>query len=312
MKALIIEDRDAMSQMLCEFLDNMGIEHVGDEKVCIEHTVVSEKADAVSEFETGEYQLVILDTSIDGGNGMSFINAITPDYFDSDEAISRRHGAPNNPGVVVIRTVFEKVPTDSISVKSELVRPFTSEQLRTAILAALPKADVAKLQAPKKERTGNPDPEAELNELGVSYGESYLFFEKTADEIHSVMKIFANAGYSMIIITTNRAKSVRERFGLDRDAQVVTLTGRTYPLGTTVTQVQDFVARSDRPVIAMDDLNDVIEHVGVERTLMMISEMLQSEKKKEKCTILVSVDDGLLTSNVKRVLSEMFTVYKEE
>ena len=68
MKALVIEDRTTMSQMFCGILEKFGIEH----KLS---TTVS---DALEEMASYKPQMVILDSSVDRGTGMSFISAVTP------------------------------------------------------------------------------------------------------------------------------------------------------------------------------------------------------------------------------------------
>ena len=301
-KALVIEDRSAMSQMFCGILEKFGIEH----------KVSATVSDALEEIKTDKPQIIVLDSSVDKGTGMSFISAITPVEEEKENRKERRKKIEEGPGVLVIRTIYETVPTDCPFVKATLVRPFTAEQLTEAIRNIIPKEK--KAEAPKLFETPEAsNPEVELMRRGITYGESYVFFEERPIVIHQVMQIFANAGYDMLLITHLRAKVARERFGLDQGAEVFTLTGGNYPLGTMITAVQDFLAKAREPLVAIGDLDNIIEHCGVDLTMRSIQHLLSLKKGKNiKFTLLTSVDGGLLSQNVKRLLTGMMTEYTKE
>lgn len=301
-KALVIEDRSAMSQMFCGILEKFGIEH----------KVSATVTDALEEVKTDKPQIIILDSSVDNGTGMSFITAMTPAEEEKETRKERRKKIEGGPGMLVIRTIYETVPTDCPFVKASLVRPFTAEQLTEAIRNIIPKE--MKDETPKLFETPEAsNPEVELMRRGITYGESYVFFEERPIVIHQVMQIFANAGYDMLLITHLRAKVARERFGLDQGAEVFTLKGSNYPLGTMITTVQDFIAKAREPLVAIGDLDNIIEHCGVDLTMRSIQHMLALRKgKNTKFTLLTSVDGSLLSQNVKRLLTEMMTEYTKE
>ncbi len=281
------------------------------EKFGIEHKVVATTAAALEEMDTYKPQLVLLDSSVDNGEGMKFITAITPVFEEKETRKERKRKLESGPGVLLVHTIYEQAPTDCPFLKSTLVRPFTSEQLTEAIKGLIPKdnkGEVPKLFA--VQRTA--DPELELERMNLTYGESYVVFEERPIVIHQVMQVFANAGYDMLLLTHLRAKVAREKYGLDRGAEVFTLRGSTYPLGTMITAVQDFLKQKRKPLVAIGDLDNIIEHCGVDLTMSAIQQMLLLRKSMGKFTLLTSVDDDLLTDNVRKLLTEMMTEYDKE
>ena len=302
MKALVIEDRTTMSQMFCGILEKFGIEH----KLS---TTVS---DALEEMTAYKPQIVILDSSVDRGTGMSFISAVTPVEEEKESRKERKKKIEDGPGILVIRTIYETVPTDCPFVKASLVRPFTAQQLKESIKAIVPKDKRAEAPQLYKEIQAS-NPEVELQRRGITYGESYVFFEERPVVIHQVMQIFSNAGYDMLLVTHLRAKVAREKFGLDKGAEVFTLSGSNYPLGTMITAVQDFLSKNKYPLVAIGDLDIIIEHCGLDMTMRAIQQMLSLRKTRStKFTVLVSVDGNLLTQNVRGLLTGMMTEYNRE
>ena len=302
MKALVIEDRTTMSQMFCGILEKFGIEH----KLS---TTVS---DALEEMASYKPQIVILDSSVDRGTGMSFISAVTPVEEEKESRKERKKKIEDGPGILVIRTIYETVPTDCPFVKASLVRPFTAQQLTESIKAIVPKDKRAEAPQLYKEIQAS-NPEVELQRRGITYGESYVFFEERPVVIHQVMQIFSNAGYDMLLVTHLRAKVAREKFGLDKGAEVFTLSGSNYPLGTMITAVQDFLSKNKYPLVAIGDLDIIIEHCGLDMTMRAIQQMLSLRKTRStKFTVLVSVDGNLLTQNVRGLLTGMMTEYNRE
>ena len=302
MKALVIEDRTTMSQMFCGIIEKFGIEH----KLS---TTVS---DALEEMAAYKPQIVILDSSVDRGTGMSFISAVTPVEEEKESRKERKKKIEDGPGILVIRTIYETVPTDCPFVKASLVRPFTAQQLTESIKAIVPKEKRAEAPALYKEAQAS-NPEVELQRRGITYGESYVFFEERPVVIHQVMQIFSNAGYDMLLVTHLRAKVAREKFGLDKGAEVFTLSGSNYPLGTMITAVQDFLSKNKYPLVAIGDLDIIIEHCGLDMTMRAIQQMLSLRKTRStRFTVLLSVDGNLLTQNVKGLLTGMMTEYNKE
>lgn len=332
--ALVLEDRNAMVQMFCGMLKRFGIES----------QVFPTVSDALSAMKTFRPDMVILDSSVDGGNGMSFVSAITPVEEEKESRKERRKKIESVPPVLVVHTVYETVPSDCTFLKASLVRPFTSEQLIDSIkkLVSRETADavIADSKAQENSRDAGKgdeeaeadrarirqnrerltklyqdvpaaDPRVELARMGMTFGESYVFFEERPIVIHQAVQIFANAGFDMFLLTSARAKVARERFGLDLGTEVFTLTGTNYPLGTMISAVERFVTEKERPLVAIGNLDNIIEHCGTDMTLRAIQQILSFRNRETNFTLLVSVDGDLLASNVKKLLTEMMTEYKE-
>ncbi|MCQ2084985.1 MAG: hypothetical protein MJZ21_02410 [archaeon] len=300
MKALVIEDRSAMTQMFCGMLDKFGIEK----------KVSTTVADALEEMKSYNPQIVILDTSVENGNGMRFMTAVTPVEEEKESRKERKKKIEEGPGILVVRTIYEVAPTDCPFLKASLVRPFTESQLTESIKQLIPKEKKDEAPVLFKENEAL-NPEVELTRKGIMFGESYVFFESRPIIIHQVMQIFANAGYDMLLLTHVRAKVAREQFGLDKGAEVFTLSGSNYPLGTMIEAVEKFVTSNKYPLIAIGDLQNIIDHCGVDLTMRSIKQMLSLKKRTNTTfTVLTSVDDELLTQNVRKLLTEMMTEYK--
>lgn len=300
LKALIIEDREAMRSMFCEIL----------EKRKVEYTVEATVDDGLRHVRDPSYKIAIVDSAADGGDGMRFVSEVVRLARQDESRSGRRYRVEEGPGIIFVHSMFEKAPEDCVSVRADLVMPFGEAQL----VAALEKA------MPKGERLPDPvigwnhsasDPESDLNNRDIVFGESYVFFQQGPNTIRQAMESFARAGYPMLLITAGRAKVARERFGLDRGAEVFTLSGNSYPLGTMVDRVRAFVEGHEQPVIAIDDLDNVIEHNGTERALRAVQEVL-SMKRVARLTLLVSVDGDLLPENVRGLLSSMMVRYSKE
>ncbi len=115
----------------------------------------------------------------------------------------------------------------------------------------------------------------------------------------------------MLLLTPARAKVARERFGLDLGAEVFTLNGPRYPIGTMIETVKDFVRSKRLPLVAIGDLDNIIQQCGMDITLRAIRQILSFRDDKTRFTLLVSVDETLLTANIRDLLVGMMTDYKE-
>ncbi len=300
MKALIIEDREGMRNMLTDVLGKNGMEHIFAD-------TPEEAMDAVR--TESDRLMIILDTAVSGGTGMSFLNDLEAWETEPESKRVRRQRAENGPAVIVIRGSTESVPESCIFVKAELVKPFSSADLVNALNAALPKEKRIENSDSGRRMT---NPNDELVRRGISFGESYVFFQENPRTVLEIMQAFSMAGYSIFLITASRAKVARERFGLDKGAGVYTLKGSFYPLGTMIGEVRKFIENSGYPVVALDDLDDIIDHCGTDRTFTALKEILAIRNEKHRFTFLTSVDGDVLRKNERDVLTNMMTLYKEE
>ncbi len=326
MKALVIEDRKAMEQMFCGTLEKFGFET----------KVSSTVAEAIEDNSSFHPDLVILDSSIENGSGTDYLTALIP-VEEVNETRKERKKKMEGAPILVVRTANDVVPTDCPFIKASLVRPFTTDQLLECIKEIISEDDIERAVSEKRsfrKKDGDSDhevlsdkskkrlsklysdtpaidPKVELARMGMIYGESYVFFEEQPIVIHQAVQIFANAGYDMFLLTPVRAKVARERFGLDIGTEVFTLSGSKYPIGTMIEAVKNFVRTKKMPLVAIGDLDNIIQQCGIDITLRAIRQILSFRDDKTRFTLLVSVDDSLLVANIRNLLVEMMTEYKE-
>ena len=93
MKALIIEDREGMKTMLMDVLEKNGIEH----------TAVNTVEEAMATIQTDkDHRIVILDTAVSDGTGMSFIDDLESWEAEPESKKGRRQRAENGPAIIVM------------------------------------------------------------------------------------------------------------------------------------------------------------------------------------------------------------------
>ncbi len=75
--------------------------------------------------------------------------------------------------------------------------------------------------------------------------------------------------------------------------------------------VKNFVRTKRLPLVAIGDLDNIIQQCGIDITLRAIRQILSFRDDKTRFTLLVSVDETLLPANIRNLLVEMMTEYKE-
>lgn len=297
-----------MQNMLRETLEGLGATAI----------FVQTPEEGVAVIAKEHPNLVVLDVAVAGSTGMTLLDQLQPEGGEHASALFRRLQRDGGPGVVVLRENADRIPDGSLLVRADLVKPFTEQALLAALAAAVPhdKAVKRALHAEDAATLEAADPEVELQRRGLSFGESYVFFQENSKAIHAAVLAYSRAGYGIMLVTAGRAKVARERFGLDKDTVVFSLSAATqrgsgYPLGTLIGQARKFIADVDHPVVAIDDLDNIIEHCGLDRTFAALHEIL-ALRREERFTLLVSVDGESLTRKDQGLLTEMMTLYTEE
>ncbi len=298
MKTLVIEDNKAIADAMEEILEK------GGNRVVVVRTV----REGLTEYRHQRFDAVVLDTAVDKGRGMEFVDEFTPKQDSTSKSRSRLLG---NAGIVVIRRNGDNIPSDNPLVKKEIPFPFTSTQLTHAILDMLSERDAARARKVLDPPSNEADPVKELESMAISPGGAYLFYQEKPGAIRRAVGAFFRAGYDIYIITAARPKVAKERMGLDRSTDTFILSGAKFHLGTMVQSANDFIERSEKPVIAIDDLDAVINHCGLDRTLRALSTVMKGRKQKG-FTFMTSVNGRELSGSVKDMLAELMTVYETE
>lgn len=297
MDILVVEDNQALGEALRRALTDAG------------HTVrIEDDAEAAIESILGrEHDLVIFDAGIDAGSGM--------------DAVDRMGDVREGTDIILLRGFGEGAPPDSKLVKASLTKPFLTEELLEAVdqrsSAAPPARPVPSAKAGRRRPPGRRAHDtASLTAADdtLIFGRSYILFGDSPREIYGAAARLGAEGCGLLIVTTGRGKAVTERFR-DRDAEVAALSvgvfdefSSVYGLGTLLNRIIDFIGRTDKPVVAIDNLDAIISKNGINQALLLIDGIMSADRGRP-FTLLVSADARRLSDKDKRILTNDLEPY---
>jgi len=288
MRILIADDNVALQEILAEVVSDAG------------HTVeVASSTDgALSSIGSFHPDAVLLDIDMQKGKGITLLDGM------------QNSVPPIATPVIIIRSWKRQIPQDSSLVRGHIDKPFTShavlesiEKVRAAGTSANEPAGTAAKQA----EAGPKAPKTTLAEKGVLFGRSYVLFQNSSDAVHDLVSMFDGEGYSVLIVTAKKKKTIIERFrnnNIKTLAMKINLLGghfNIYGLGTMMDEVDRFISESAKPVVAFDDLNKMIERNGMNSVLTAIHQLNAKKYDKDR-TFLVSVDPKGFTTKDKEIL----------
>jgi CheY-like chemotaxis protein len=301
MKILIVDDNAAIQEILCEILEGDG------------HTteVASTVDEAIRAVETYRPDVVLLDSLVNGESGFRVLDSI----HDPDSGIH----------VLMVVTGKEQIPKDNPVLVGFIQKPFRAADVLSKVNAVRSLEDdepeSVKDGKPKKarfsmfkKRTASEQDDDHYSDSVFKFGKSYIMFEKEANEIYKVASFFRSKGCDVLVITTDKAKAVREEVN-DRDITVIGLSPKprgdnlnVAKMGTLMGVINDFIDRSARPAVVFDDLDVLVEHNGLNSVLTMIHQIINNSKKTS--TLLVSTNDEPLTDKDKELLLSNMDLYR--
>ena len=254
---------------------------------------------------------------------------------DGMRVISRsKEEAPNlDLRVILIKTASEVAPTDNPYIKGWVNKPFKSSDILDAIeemKISEAAAEVAETQRKtrikqrqKKERGGllhRKKPQVEevpdLAESGIVFGRSYVMFEPDPEKIYDFVSRFNTGEYDLLIITSDRAKAIKERFSyVSLEVVPLTSSGRSgsmeiQGLGSLMVRVFNFIDEKERPVVVFDTFGDIVEANGINQSLVMLRQLMSGATKD--CTFAVPVDAAPLTDKDRGILLHDMQIYDKE
>ena len=259
MKILIVDDNEAVQEIIRDIL----VER--DHNVRLASTV----DEAVEKIKSFEPDVVMLDSWVGEEDGMRVISR-------------SKEEAPNlDLRVILIKTASEVAPTDNPYIKGWVNKPFKSSDILDAIeemKISEAAAEVAETQRKtrikqrqKKERGGllhRKKPQVEevpdLAESGIVFGRSYVMFEPDPEKIYDFVSRFNTGEYDLLIITSDRAKAIKERFSyVSLEVVPLTSSGRSgsmeiQGLGSLMVRVFNFIDEKERPVVVFDTFGDIV------------------------------------------------------
>ena len=311
MKILIVDDNEAVQEIIRDIL----VER--DHNVRLASTV----DEAVEKIKSFEPDVVMLDSWVGEEDGMRVISR-------------SKEEAPNlDLRVILIKTASEVAPTDNPYIKGWVNKPFKSSDILDAIeemKISEAAAEVAETQRKtrikqrqKKERGGllhRKKPQVEevpdLAESGIVFGRSYVMFEPDPEKIYDFVSRFNTGEYDLLIITSDRAKAIKERFSyVSLEVVPLTSSGRSgsmeiQGLGSLMVRVFNFIDEKERPVVVFDTFGDIVEANGINQSLVMLRQLMSGVTKD--CTFAVSVDAAPLTDKDRGILLHDMQNYDKE
>ncbi len=293
MKILIVDDNVAVQEIVKDILAGEG------HNVRVAATV-SEAVDKILGFDP---DMVVLDSRVAGEDGLRAVSRIREE--DPDRKLS----------VVLLKGVSEVVPTDEPFIRASVDKPFKASDILGAINEIVAQDAEAEAQAAagrrgrrkkgsrrsfrrKKEKPEAP-PEGAPEKQGISFGSNYVIFEPSPDGIYRFLGLFNPDKYDIMVITSKKAKAIKERFSYGTmDVVPVSVGGRAgtmdaRDIGTMTARIRQFIDGAQRPVVIIDSFGEVMAANGNNQSLLMLQQLISGRSKA--CTVAVSVDAAGLT-----------------
>ena len=294
MRILIVDDNAALQEVLTEVLTNTDN---------IVESVSSAEA-AYSSIAQSRHEVIVLDLDMQEGQGLTFLDKIQ----NTEPQIK----IP----IVVIKSRNRQIPQDISMVKSHVEKPFSSSDIIDSINKAL--AAMADVNNPpqtiSKKVTAAVLDEDTLAERGVSFGKSYVLFHNNTITINNLISLFDRDGCDVLVVTARKRKAIMERFR-SKKVKALTMTIKMlgghfniYGLGSMINEVNDFIKNGNRPVVAFDNLNEIINRNGMNSALTAVHQLVTKEYDKN-VSFLVCVDPANFTAKDKGILLKQMIEY---
>lgn len=309
MKILIVDDNVAVQEIIQDILLDEGYAKEDVKRV----SSVDEAVSRIGDFQP---DVIMLDTWVGDEDGLRVVSRCKENYND----------IPLN--VILIKSASEQVPKDNPYIKGFIDKPFKS----TDVLNAL--KDVAEIIIReeeqnsekkkrrkesrslfrKKEKKKVEMSSVDIGDRGLSFGTSYMIYEPEPEKIYSFIGLFDPDRYSILMVSSEKAKAVRERFDRGK-IDVVSLSPTqksgsmdVHGLGSLMVYVNDFVKMHQFPVVVFDNFADMVEADGLNNVLVFFHQMISASK--DESTFVVSVDDSQLTDKDENILKTDFKLHK--
>ena len=311
MKILIVDDNVAVQEIIRDILAERG------HNIRLASTV----DEAIEKIKSFEPDVVMLDSWVGDEDGMHVVSRVHEEIPSMDLR------------VILIKSSGDVMPTDNPEIKGFVDKPFKSSDILDALEHM--KVSEAEAEAEESERKKSKrnarkksgglfhrkvKPEAppvqDLSQSGISFGLSYVMFEPEPDRVYTFVSRFDMAEYSVLIVTSERMKAIKERFSYG-DIDVIQLVSRERAgtmdiqgLGSLMVRISDFIKEKGKPVVVFDTFGDVIEANGLNTSLLMLQQLMAGKSKP--CTFAVSVDMALLTDKDRGILLHSMINYRKE
>lgn len=307
MKILIVDDNAAIREIIRDILTGEG------------HNVRSASSveEAVAKLADFSPDVLFLDSKVDGEDGLHVLTQM-------DQSLT-----PDRLRVVLLKGAADMVPTDNPYIRASVDKPFTSKDIVGAIrdiqedtLEVQEERDsrrrlfrVPRIKPLRVRRERIDAPSDSPDSHGVSFGSSYVVFEEYPERIYGFIGLFDPSWYDVMVVTTGRAKAIKERFSYS-NMEVLPLSGNgkagsmgIQEIGTITSRVRSFIETHDRPVVVFDSFGDIMAADGINQSLLMLQQLMSGRSKM--CTFGVSVDDSSLTDKDRNIFLHSMIEYRE-
>lgn len=306
MKILIVDDNVDIQDIVKDILLNEG------------HNVRVASSIDEAVMKTGDFEpdAIMLDTTVDGEDGLRMLQIIKNELPDL------------SPDIIILKGPTDNVPKDNPLIKVSINKPFKSSDILDA-LKELIDAEEAPAQVEEKKNHRSfikmlhrKKTEAELSEevlekRGISFGSSYVFFESNSDSLYEIVGLVDPNIYDLMIVTTEKSKAIQERFSYD-GIEIVQLSSGSktggvsiHELGTLTHKIRGFLDSNKHPMVIFDRFEDIIEVNGINQSLLMVNQLMSG--RAGTATFAISVDASTLTDKDRGIfLHDMIEYNKEE
>ena len=299
MKVLVVNDNPAINTIIEEILADDG------------HNVksVNKLSDAEVELNAFRPNVIIIEETVEGMDSMKFIDKIEKD--SGIEILMLTNGKkprPQDKPMIIgfIRKPFKAAEIlDPIRRKRDGASQYTFEEEPEEEEAKKPKRSVFGKKSEKKE--------AASEEFILRFGKSYVVYEDYPVTIYTATKEFILQGVSTFVLSFDRKKTVQNLLD-DEGVEVMTISAKgkfgvtdAAALGTIMANIMEFIEKSVRPVIVIDDLTKIIGANDLNRALTFIIQILSGTDKP--FSLLMSVNEEQFTDKDKSLIAQHMERY---
>ena len=321
-KVLIVEDNDAIREIIAQVLDIDGCET----------RKASTLEEAAKEIDSFKPHITILDTRMPGG-ALNFAQGLDPDCGTK---------------VILILSGKEEIPKDSNIIVGGFHKPFKSSDILDAVRAQREDMKAERTSGTKDRprfrffflgKSKTQEPQEEPDDGGLMFGKNYLVLEDSPSDVYEAVRMMAVHNCDIFVITADRPKSVKDRF--ESKSFLKTLRGgnsdegspeeesvkTTYKvtglapreregymdvsrLGTLMAEIMNHAKTSVRPVIVIDNLTYIIESNNMNLALTLVYQVMTSLQMRS--SVIVSVRESILTEKDKNLLLSRMELYKPD
>jgi hypothetical protein len=154
-------------------------------------------------------------------------------------------------------------------------------------------------------------------ELELDEGESFLVEEQNRNFSHGIFVAYLAKGYSGLVISRTNPRMLRRSYN-ENEAELIWLTDhesekeRTIPpsLEKIVVVLEEFMARQNKCVILIDDLQYLISSNSFEGALRFIRSMVDRISERE-ALFLLSIDPASLSPQERSILEREMRLVRE-